>query len=442
MKITFICDKECIGDIFSLARSMRAKDTEADIILPIDKYDKSYKLESLGSFSMHLPFGNIKVDAFSAIVDSVPCFYLAWNCFGRNHDFYYEDAESISVFCHAALELLRYLERYPEHIFTDSFRTALIPLLLKIKYRYHPELSSVRTMHYINNNRFGRYNRAFAEAVFGIDKESKHILLSSNEVNITKGAILCASRIYVGEGGTSILYDRNSSVHHAAVQFGFKIRKLNMGIDYSLFMPPAVLTERKHNKLIIQRHFRFRQDDAIPLIAICPAGSKETVSQIVKNLSKYDIQLLLLCSRNESYRSFIPPVYTENIREICYDRDKLIRVFSGCDLSVFKEISSDFGNLAYISSALGCVPIIPSHKYFDTGITYFNKITHEGNGFTYDSNIREDMIYTLWDAINLYRNEPKTFSLLITNTMKKDFSIDIAAELIPNETEKSPYFKY
>lgn len=442
MKITFICDKEYIGDTISLARALRKKDTDTELILPLNKYNKEYRLECLGSFSIQLPFGNIKIDTYSSIIETIPCFYLSWRCFPQSRDIYYEDAESISVFCHAAIELLKYLERYPDHIFTDSAHTALIPLLLKVKYRYHPELSSIRTMHYINNNKFGRYNRAFADAVFGIDDDSKHILMSSNEVNLTKSAILCASRIFVGEGGVSILYDRNSSVHHAAVQFGFKIRKLNMGIDYSRFTVPASSTERKHNKLILQRHFRLKQDDRIPIIAICPDRSKEAVSLLVKTLCKHEIQLLLLCSEGESYRGYIPPIYTENIREISYDLEKLKKIFLGCDMSVFRDISSPYGNLAYISAAFGCVPVIPSQKYFDIGISYFNRITHEGNGFTYDINIKEDVLYTISDAINLYRNEPKVFSMLIANTMKKDFSVDIATEKIPHATEKSPYFNY
>ena len=74
------------------------------------------------------------------------------------------------------------------------------------------------------------YDSNVITSVFGLSPDEKHILICQNKVNLTKAAIICATRIFVGEQSFSLLYDRNTDLHHTVIQFGFKIRKLQRGL--------------------------------------------------------------------------------------------------------------------------------------------------------------------------------------------------------------------
>ena len=119
--------------------------------------------------------------------------------------------------------------------------------------------------------------------------------------------------------------------------------------------------------------------------------------------------------------------------------ETLKNIYSASDFCIFGGLGSECGNPAFISAAYGCVPILPSHRFFDFGFSYFNKLTLDGNGYTYDPNIKKDMMYTLWDALGIYRHDKRTYYKLLQNTMKKVYSASDSIKTIEKETEKTNY---
>ncbi|MBE6686429.1 MAG: glycogen synthase [Ruminococcaceae bacterium] len=460
MDITIVSDSLFSTSPSALAKALHSNGHNVNMVLPFYEYElqkQRSKLNSLGSFNMNMPFGCIRITLLHSYIEGISCFFIANTYYFEKLQkrSAYDEAEAISVFCHAVLELFNYTQYFPQYIFTDSHKTAFIPALLKLKYRYIDGYESIKTFHYINENKYGIYNRAFSYSVFGIDKDAAHILTSSNEINLTRAAIICSSRIFLGENAASILYDKNSSIHHAALQFGFKLRKLRMGIDYSLFDPErdpeiqknyssAALCDKLQNKLLIQRHYGLKQDENIPLITVYPCRVKEISQRIIKEISRGDVQMIILNLNSPQSRISKPEhscISQKTVFEETLDILSLKNLFSASDIAVFGGFESPYGNPSFIASAYGCVPVIPTQRYFDLGISYFNKITLEGNGYTYDMHIPKDIIYTLWDALGVYRHDKKTFNKLMQICMKKDFSVNSALKAIEQETEKSPYYQ-
>ena len=459
MKITIISDKEYYKDTLAFAKELQKKNVNTSVIMPL--YEGRYRgfgneLTRLGRYTVDLPFGPIKLSLYATVKDSVQCFFISapndFDTTEAKNDYY--KARSISIFCHGALEVLEYTKIIPDYIFSDSPRTALIPALMMYKYRCRENYSQIRTMHYISKPDREQYSKSFISTVFGIDTNNSHVFLESEKVNLTRSAIICATQIFVGENAVSILYDRNSILHHSAIQFGFKIRKLRMGIDYNEFSPENDnclmknysaddLRNRKYNKRALQKYYGFKTDESIPLIAIYPQNSKEIITRITNDMMRNDIQLIILDTNNKM-RDYVNKSTLRNTATFESREDIRIykNIFSGADMAIFGGYDYKYGNPMYISSSYGCVPMTATNKYFDLGVTYFDKLTLDGNAFTYDPLVAGDFLYTLWDALSIYKHSRVSFEKLITNCMKKDFSIEYAVESVINETKKSPYFKY
>lgn len=447
MNITFVCDTDYFenGYTIDMAKCFFDKGDDVRIILPFSKNNNAKDLQYVGELFINISINKIRILMYHGYIFNIPALYL---------DIGDTDNRLIQqiIYSNAVITAMDRLSSYPDYLFTSNQNTALIPILLKLKYRKNPFLSSVKTLHYINNISFDSYSIKACENLLGIDNDDIHIITTENEINFTKGAIICSNRVFVGENSISILYDRASNVHHAAVQFGFKIRKLRMGISYRLYSPEHdkniaynydsnTIKNKRKNKRLLQKYYGFTENDEIPLIAVYIHHSREMIYRFEKESKRCNMQVIFINTCYSSNKKTV--VSSENIcNEDHIDIYTMKNIFAGCDFAVFDELYSDFGNPSYIASAYGCVPIIPLQKYYDHGICYFNKITLDGNGYTYDRNASQDMLYTFWDALGVYKHDKKAYQKLVQNCMKKAFPVSDAAEILRHETEKTSYLNY
>ncbi len=456
MNITIISDASYIPKTVptvAIAKALSQRGHNVNVILPF--YEKIYSdtkeaFKHQGSYKVSVPQADFTIDLFYAEREGVRYYFLSNNrLFAREKAWgYHDDALRGCVFCTAALKLLLQSEIQTEYILSDSPNTALIPVLMKFKYNIYSTFRDIKTFHFVNSSDYGIFDRSTVSSVFGLSPEDKHILLCKNEVNLTKAAIICASRVFVGENALDILYDQHNDIHHTAVQFGFKIRKLRLGIDYSEFSPEddtdihrnytsSDINSKTENKLYVQRYLYLNENADIPLVALYPDTNKDIYSKYIRELLRCDIQLILISDSISSSAINALPEKCICIRD--NSAETLKNIFSASDLCIFGGLRSPCGNPALISAAYGCIPILPYHRFFDHGFTYFNKLTLEGNGFTFDPKTQKDMLYSLWDALGIYRHDKKTYAKLLQNTMKKIFSATNSMETVEKEAEKTVY---
>ena len=456
MNITIISDASYItlgNHTVTMAKALKERGHRVSVILPF--YETIYsdiknRFKATGSYRVNIPQGEFNIDIYQTDDEGVNYYFLANSrIFAREKTWgYHDDALRSCVFCTAALNLLLKSETQTEYIITDTPNTALVPVFIKFKYNIYSTLRNAKTFHCINTNHYGIFDRSTVTSVFGIPPEEKHLLLCNNEVNLTKAAIICSSRVFIGENALDILYDQRNDIHHTAVQFGFKIRKLRAGIDYSTFSPETDSDIHKmfsatsinckvENKLFVQRYLYLKENADIPLVALYPDTNKDIYTMYIRELIRCDIQLILI-SNNISHSTL------KSLPDKCVcirdnSAETLKNVFSASDICVFGGFNSPCGNPAYIAAAYGCVPVLPYHRFFDHGFTYFNKLTLEGNGFTIDPQSQKDLLYSLWDVLAIYRHDKKTYYKLLQNTMKKVFSATDCLDSIEKEAEKTVY---
>lgn len=443
-------EKSCTTRILANALSVK---NNVKVILPYyEEHYKRYniKIKVRGSFVISLPYGNFNVSVYSTKIDGIECYFI-WNqnLFSRERMWgYRDDAIRSAIFCNSVLEIINQFRIHPDYLYTDSENTALIPIYLKFKFNNYPEFKNVKSYHYINSKIYRRYSLNEMQYSFGISEENGKIFIDNGSLNLTKAAIVCASRIFVGENAVSMLYSHSDDIHHTAVQFGFKIRKLRLGIDYNVFSPEKdteihktfdtdSIANKNENKIYVQKHLCLEANENIPMLILYPDNNNDILTRVLHDMMKCDMQIIVV-----SEHGLPKKLLKSSNKVICInDCSSQVQrnVFSAADIALFGGFNSPCGNPAYIAAAYGCVPIVPSHRFFDYGFSYFNKLTYDGNGFTYDPNIPQDLIYTLWDALGIYRHDKKKFIKLIKNTMNKAFPVSDAAKKIEAETEKTLY---
>ncbi len=456
MNITIISDgvfTKTGNKICTMANALSERGHKIDVILPYyEKYytDSKLKLDIFSQFSVNCPQGSFNINLFNMTDKGVNYYFISNNkIFARENKWgYLDDAVRINVFCTAAIEFLINNDITTDCLITSSPNTGLVPVLLKFKYHTNLRLKSIKCYHYINGTDQGIYDKSVVSAVFGLSPEDKHILICKNRVNLTKAAIISATRVFIGENSVPLLYDHNNDLHHTVIQFGFKLRKLRLGIDYSIFSPendpdihknfsPDSINDKIANKLFVQNYLYLKKNENIPLVILYTKSTNEILYRYMREFNRCDIQLIII---SDTIRNAEIPTITEKC--ICIQdksAETLKNVFSAGDFCIFDTMNSECGNPSFIAASYGCIPIIPSHRFFDFGFSYFNKITLDGNGYTYDPNISQDLMYTLWDALGVYRHDKKTYARLQGNTMKKVFSAADSVEIIEKEAEKTAY---
>ncbi len=436
----------------TLANAFKKKGHIVNVILPL--YEKLCSISrsefaKIRSTTVKLAKGSFDIDIYKLQVDDVCYYFIASKLFSREKNWgYSDDALRLMVFCTASIELLINNDTPINSVITNSPNTALIPVLLKLKYHINTTLRNIKSYHYINYNCNTVYDRSVISTVFGLSPDEKHIMLSNNEADLTKAAIICSSRIFVGENSVSLLYDRNNALHHTIVQFGFKIRKIRLGIDYNIFSPDndgnikkayssEHPTNKTANKLYVQKHLHLKENEDIPLVVIYQNKRNDIWHKYMHELIRCDIQLIII---SDKLRQADMPAASD---KCVYIQDRgaitLKNIFSAAEYCIFGCLDSECGNPSFISASYGCIPIISGHRFYDHGFEYFNKLTLDGNGYTYDPDVSKDMMYTLWDALGVFRHDKRTYRKLLCNTMKKVFSASDSIEVIEKEHEKTIY---
>ena len=79
-----------------------------------------------------------------------------------------------------------------------------------------------------------------------------------------------------------------------------------------------------------------------------------------------------------------------------------------------------------ISLRYGTIPIVRETGGLKDTVTYYDEKTEKGNGFTFKTFNAHDMLFTIKNAIELYKDK-KTWKKIIKNAMSGDYSWDKSA---------------
>lgn len=441
---------EVIG---SLSKSL-AQDEEYDVRVVLPLYsdirgDYRQRFTYLGNINVPLGWRNQYCGIFSYEESGVTFYFLdneyyfrRGGCYG-----YYDDGERFAFFSRAVMEILGFLQFYPDVLHCHDWQAALAAIYLKTIYCHRREYSLIRAVFTIHNIEYqGKYSLDVLEDLFGISNDYRYLLEFDGCANLMKAAIECS------EAFTTVSPTYAEEIKRAEYAHGlqgevernaFKLRGILNGIDVKSYDPatdPALFApysaENPAGKEIckaeLQKMLGLPVRADVPVVAMISRlvahKGLDLVRAAIEELLADDVQFVLLGTGDSEYESYFKDLANrykgKAVSIIAFNGDLSRKIYSGADIFLMPSKSEPCGLSQMIASRYLTVPIVR-----ETGGLYdsIKPYGAGGNGFTFAAYNAGDMLYVLREAVSLYKNKPEWQKLMI-KAGTTDFSWQRSAE--------------
>ena len=441
---------EVIG---SLSKAIAKDDTfDVRVIIPLyqdikKEFRKDFKF--IGNIFVPLSWRNQYCGIFEYEKDNVK-FYFVDNeyyfkrpgCYG-----YYDDGERFAFFCRSVMEILSFLNFYPDILHCHDWQAALATLYLKTIYCFRPEYQFIRSVFTIHNIEYqGKYSLDILEDLFGISNRYRYLVEYDRCINLMKGAIECSERFstvsptYAGEikdpyyaHGLDAIICRNE----------FKLCGILNGIDVDYYNPKTDKSlfanydaEDVSNKAIckeeLQRMLNLPVKPDTPIIAMITRlvahKGLDLVREVIEQVLRQDVQFVLLGTGDSTYENYFSDLARRYpgkvVSIISFNSDLSRKIYSGADLFLMPSKSEPCGLSQMISSRYGTVAIVRETGGLRDSIQPYGA---GGNGFTFHDYNAYDMLYVINEALGVYRNK-EAWKELQKKAMLTDLSWETSAK--------------
>ncbi len=441
---------EVIG---SLSKSL-AQDEEYDVRVVLPLYsdirgDYRQRFAYLGNINVPLGWRNQYCGIFSYEESGVTFFFLdneyyfrRGGCYG-----YYDDGERFAFFSRAVMEILGFLQFYPDVLHCHDWQAALAAIYLKTIYCHRREYSLIRAVFTIHNIEYqGKYSLDVLEDLFGISDDYRYLLEFDGCANLMKAAIECS------ETFTTVSPTYAEEIKRAEYAHGlqgevernaFKLRGILNGIDVKSYDPatdPALFAPysaenpagKEVCKAELQKMLGLPVRENVPVVAMISRlvahKGLDLVRAAIEELLADDVQFVLLGTGDSEYESYFKDLANrykgKAVSIIAFNGDLSRKIYSGADIFLMPSKSEPCGLSQMIASRYLTVPVVR-----ETGGLYdsIKPYGAGGNGFTFAAYNAGDMLYVLREAVSLYKNKPEWQKLMI-KAGTTDFSWQRSAE--------------
>lgn len=445
-----------LGDVMgALPKAMKKANPSADVraVMPLyaqvkDEYRA--QMTFVKSITVNLAWRQLYCGIFTLEKDGVIWYFLDNEYYFKRGKLYgeYDDAERFAFFSAAALDLMSAVDFYPEVMHCNDWQSALAVILLKRRYCAGEAYSKIRAVYTIHNIDYqGVYGDAILGDVFSLSSEDRDIVGFNGDINLTKGAIVCADFVTT----VSPRYAQEIQNDYFAMglspitqMYSFKIDGVLNGIDASIYDPstdkeiPAKyssenLMGKAFCKEQLQKRFGLEERADVPIIAMISRLAEHKGFDLVVRIADEllyndDVQLVLLGTGEKETEDFFRGLAARHPGKaaavIDYNRVLSKLIYSGADLFLMPSKREACGLAQMIASRYGTVPVV--HEVgglYDTIKPYGNG----GNGFTFASFNAHDMLHVIREAEGLFRAKDE-WTALQKKIMNIDFSWENSAK--------------
>ena len=436
----------------SLPPALAAEGAEIAVVLPLYQRVKERFGEEL-YFECYdyvdLAWRHSYCGLFSLKKDGVTWYFLDnEQYFGRSELYgYMDDGERFAFFSRAVVRMLPHMEFWPEVIHCNDWQTALIPIYLKDDGVREDRFRSIRTVLTIHNIEYqGRFNPYILGDLFGLDSgwAKDGTLLMDGDVNLLKGAILCADAVtavsptYANELKLAYFAHRLEGI---ISKCDYKLFGVLNGIDMKLYNPetdPRIaarysvhdMSGKDEDKAALQRMLGLREEPHTPIVAMVSRlvshKGLDLICEVLHDMMELPIQLVLLGKGDRKYEEFFRWAAQQHSGRMAvrldYNEDLSMAIYAGADLFLMPSKSEPCGLSQMIAMRYGTVPIVRETGGLKDTVQPYEAWRDSGTGFTFANYSSSDMLYVIREAVYLYKDYPDAFSRLRQRAMSCDFS--------------------
>ena len=359
----------------------------------------------------------------------------------------HDDGERFAFFSRAVVDLLEKMDWMPDVVNCNDWQSALVPIYLKDAAASREEIRGIGTVLTIHNIEYqGMFGEHTVCDLFGLDYGwyADGTLELNGCVNLLKGAMMCADHVNT----VSPTYARQ--LHNSFYAHGMegivdlcdhKMSGVLNGLDVVSF-DPAVdkaiaakytaddVTGKAACKAELQRQVGLQENPDVPVIAMVSRlvshKGVDLVCEVLEGIMDTGAQLVVLGKGDYAYEEFFKQAqqrYPGQLSaQIAYS-DKLSRqIYSGADLFLMPSKSEPCGLSQMIAMRYGAVPIVRQTGGLADTVRSCQLGQEDGNGYIFANYNAYDMLYTIHQAVDLYREDREGFAAVQNRGMTDDFS--------------------
>lgn len=363
-----------------------------------------------------------------------------------------DDGERFAFFQLAAVELMEKIDFIPDVLHVNDYHTAMIPFLVREKYRWIQAYSAIRTVLTIHNLQFqGQFDPATLSDFFGVGSEryDDGTLRWNNCVNWMKSGILYADRVttvsptYANEIRTP---EFGQGLEQVLRMESGKLSGITNGIDTEVFNPQTDrylsahysvndMSGKAKNKAQLQAELGLPVRPDVPLCGIVSRLTDQKGFGLVVSeldaLRQLDMQIVVLGTGDPAYEhsfAWFADTYPDKISaHITFDLGLAQRIYAGSDAFLMPSAFEPCGLSQIIAMRYGSIPVVHEVGGLKDTVEPYNEFDDTGTGFGFQNFSGYWFTQTVIKALDVYKNHPDTWAELVHRAMSKDFSWDLAS---------------
>ena len=466
MKILFVAAEGApfsktggLGDVIgALPKSLVKAGQEVAVILPYyDMVDAKFgdQIEDVLQFEVYVGWRRQFCGIKKTVLNGVT-FYFIDNqyYFFRGHVYGdFDDGERFAFFQLAALESMERIGFIPDVLHAHDYHTAMIPFLLKEKYRWIQAYQNIKTVLTIHNLEFqGQFSEGMLWDLFrvGFERYADGTVRWNDCLNWMKAGILYADR--VSTVSPSYAYEIMTTEFGCGLDQilrmeSGKLSGIVNGIDTDLYNPEtdplldyhfnkSDLSGKAQNKAKLQEKLGLPVRPDVPMIGIVSRLTRQKGFDVVveglHRMLQEDVQIVLLGTGDPGFEqafSWFGQVFPDKLSaNITFDVKLAQEIYAASDIFLMPSRFEPCGLSQMMAMRYGTLPLVNEVGGLRDTVQPFNPIEGTGTGFSFDNLTSYWLNWALQTALDVYYNHPTVWKNLQVQAMECDFSWDTACQ--------------
>lgn len=466
MKILFVAAEGApfsktggLGDVIgALPKSLVKAGHEVAVILPYyDMVEAKFgdQIEDVLQFEVYVGWRRQFCGIKKTVLNGVT-FYFIDNqyYFFRGHVYGdFDDGERFAFFQLAALESMERIGFIPDVLHAHDYHTAMIPFLLKEKYRWIQAYQNIKTVLTIHNLEFqGQFSEGMLWDLFrvGFERYADGTVRWNDCLNWMKAGILYADR--VSTVSPSYAYEIMTTEFGCGLDQilrmeSGKVSGIVNGIDTDLYNPEtdplldyhfnkSDLSGKAQNKAKLQEKVGLPVRPDVPMIGIVSRLTRQKGFDVVveglHRMLQEDVQIVLLGTGDPGFEqvfSWFGQVFPDKLSaNITFDVKLAQEIYAACDIFLMPSRFEPCGLSQMMAMRYGTLPLVHEVGGLRDTVQPFNPVEGTGTGFSFNNLTSYWLNWALQTALDVYYNHPDVWNKLQVQAMECDFSWDTACQ--------------
>lgn len=365
-----------------------------------------------------------------------------------------DDPHRFGAFCLGVVSWLKADSWKPDVIHCNDWQTALLPALLKTVYCEDPDFQRAATVFSIHNLAYQGVVDPAMLHVFGLPWSEFTLdrFEFYGNLNLLKGGVAHADRVCTVSPAYAreiLTPEQGCGLHEFLQAHGHRLCGILNGIDTMDFDPqtdphiaahfgPGATGGRVENKraLLLESGLAARDPDmSAPLIGMVARLSDQKGFDILLKalpaILRRNVRLVILGDGDADIRDGLTRAavkYSDKLSvRFGFSEPLARRIYAGCDMFLMPSRFEPCGLGQMIAMRYGAAPIVRATGGLADTVSQFEPATLRGNGFVFHDYSHQALSAAVFQATDLYFNNPNAWNTLTSLIMKQDFSWDASA---------------